>query len=112
MMQLSATTTADTQLLHCYAANADEKDVEALLTSLRPHILQCLRARGATGEDLEDLCSEALRRFLSALRRSQMQQDGPRILDAIGYARMIAQNVYIDHVQQGRSWRQWKRRLI
>lgn len=110
-LQSAITEIDNSQLQRCYDPDATEKDLEALFSRMRPHLLQVFRARGVTGEELEDLCAEAVARLLAALRRGQAHH-GPRMLDAVGYARIVARNVFIDHIQEGRSRRQWKRRLI
>jgi DNA-directed RNA polymerase specialized sigma24 family protein len=68
--------------------------------------------RGITGDDLDDLCAEALARLLAAVRRGEAT--GTLSIERpTSYALAVADTVFDDHLRRTRpNWYRLKRRLL
>ncbi len=78
------------------------------VAALAPLLRRRLAEKGAAGEELEDLCAEALGRIAAAERAG-----APRPSDAEAYARVVADRVFADHLRRTRpNWYRLKRRVV
>jgi hypothetical protein len=96
-----------------YASDEDaDAALEALIGCVRPHIRQRLARKDDGHEELEDLCSESVRRLVEATQRSRAPDCQP-IREYISYALATADNVFAHHLRRTRpNWCRLRRRLI
>src|SRR5262249_13331825 len=113
MLRPDAAAQVNALLARYYAAREPaDAELEAVLAGLRPHLRQRFLVKGATGEDVEDLCGEAIRRLVIALRGSR-EAGAQRIARGYTYALSLADHLFIDHLRRAKpAWCHLRRCVI
>ncbi len=109
---MAALPSPDDLLANYYADPDGERSLACLVESARETIRRRIASRGISGEDLEDLCSTAVARLMSAVRRSRLP-DGEPIAHYTAYTQRVADSVFEDHLRATRpNWYRLKRRIL
>ena len=93
-------------------ASSEDAAISALLARVYGRMRQRLVERGLTGEELEDVQSDAVQRLLVAARRGP-RDSGPRFENELAYALRVAESAFDDHLRRSRpNWCRLKRRIL
>lgn len=99
-------------LLRAFYASRDQNALSRLLDCVQPGITQRLSEKGLRGDELADLCGEAVTRLIGAMQRSATAPDA-QIGNALSYALTVADSVFEDYIRRTKpEWCRLKRRLL
>ena len=105
---------ANELLRQFYAADGATADsaLEQFVGCLQIPIRKFLSDRCDSKDELDELCGETIARLLETLRRSRTPKV-ERVRDGVGYAKVIARNVFSDYVHARRpGWYRLKLRVL